>query len=506
MARAKATILQLDHQRKGTKFLRDNERAGLFDEQGLGKSKQLIDAISAEVSAGSIQGALIVCPNGLKSNWVGEIQKFSSLSHAVFGSGRAARRSAFTAMRASFYIINYEAVPAELPSLKALLQFKRMALILDESHRIKTPEAKVTKAIHKLRTYAARRYILSGTPVANKPDDLWSQMFFLDDGQALGDTFEQFEKSFKAGQSGYRRIEELRDRIAPRTLRRTKDKALKLPHKRYTRVLVDMAPKQGEMYERMRETMELWVRKLSGSEVLEQADAILSRMVRLAQLASNPRLVDAAYREVPGKLAKLEALLKEHMRVSGRKVIVWTSFVENIRSLASRFRRFRPVVIYGEMDNMARDNAVRAFRGDPEVRLLIANPAAAREGLTLTEANVAIYFDRTFNLVDYLQSQDRIHRISQTQPCEIVLLMARNTVDEFIDFSLEQKHRLARFAQSDTDIVTAEDLALEKPDILRALLAPGAQRLRARSTGTGRNSGLNRPTRLSSTKRSRLGR
>lgn len=495
MARAKTTVLKLDHQVKGTKFLRENERAGLFDEQGLGKSKQLIDAITAEVSAGSIQGALIVCPNGLKTNWAGEVQKFSSLPHTVFGSGRAARRSSFTAMRAAFYIINYEAVPAELPSLKALLQFKRMALILDESHRIKTPESKTTKAIHKLRTYATRRYILSGTPVANKPDDLWSQMFFLDDGQSLGNTFEEFQKSFRAGQSGYRCIDELRDKIAPRTLRRTKDKALKLPRKTYTKVLVDLAAKQSDMYERMREDLELWVRKLSGTEVLEQAEAILSRMIRLAQLASNPALLDADYREVPSKLAKLEALLKEHMRVPGRKVIVWTSFVENIRSLASRFKQYRPVVIYGEMDNVGRDKSVRAFREDPPVRLLIANPAAAREGLTLTEANVAIYLDRTFNLVDYLQSQDRIHRISQTRPCEIVLLIARNTIDEFIDFSLEQKHRLARFAQNDTDVVTAEDLALEKPDILRALLAPGAPRLRARSKVPGTNGRAKRPKR-----------
>src|SRR5205823_7351302 len=214
MARATPTVLQFDHQRKGTKFLRENERAGLFDEQGLGKSKQLIDAITAEISACSIRGAVIVCPNGLKSNWASEVAKFSPLPCVVFGSGRAARRSAFTAMRAAFYVINYESVPAEMASLKALLQFKPMALILDESHRIKTPAAKVTRAIHKLRSYASRRYILSGTPVANRPDDLWSQMFFLDDGQALGNSFEEFQKTFRAGRSGYQRMEELRDRIA----------------------------------------------------------------------------------------------------------------------------------------------------------------------------------------------------------------------------------------------------------------------------------------------------
>jgi SNF2 family DNA or RNA helicase len=85
---------------------------------------------------------------------------------------------------------------------------------------------------------------------------------------------------------------------------------------------------------------------------------------------------------------------------------------------------------------------------------------------------VAIYVDRTFNLVDYLQSQDRIHRISQTRECDIVLLMGDQTIDEFVDFSLEQKHRLARFTQKDADHIDPDDLALRKPDILRALLTP----------------------------------
>lgn len=487
MARTKPSVLQLDHQKKGTQFLRQKERAGLFDEQGLGKSKQLIDAIAAEITAGTIRGAVIVCPNGLKSNWAREVEKFTSLLCTVFGSGRAARRSAFAAMRAAFYVINYEAIPAEMASLKALLQLKPMALVLDESHRIKTPDAKITKAIHKLRAYAARRYILSGTPVANKPDDLWSQMFFLDDGEALGESFESFERNYKDGRSGYRNMEELRKRIAPHTLRRTKDKSLKLPPKNYTRIPVCLASQQGAMYEKMREDLELSVRKMSGVQVVEQAEAILARIVRLAQLASNPRLLDADYREVPAKVAALDKLLAKNLGVAGHKVIVWTSFVENIRGLAARYKKYNPVVIYGEMDNLARDKSVRDFTGDPTVRLLVANPAAAREGLTLTEANVAIYLDRTFNLVDYLQSQDRIHRISQTKPCEIVLLIAKDTVDEFIDFSLEQKHRLARFAQKDVDQVSAQDLALQKPDILRALLAPASTKSKKSSGSTAQS-------------------
>ena len=130
------------------------------------------------------------------------------------------------------------------------------------------------------------------------------------------------------------------------------------------------------------------------------------------------------------------------------------------------------MALHGELDSQSRDEAIAAFRRDKTVRLMVANPAAAREGLTLTEANTAIYLDRTFNLVDFLQSQDRIHRMSQLNPCEIVLLIAENTIDEFIDFSLAQKHRLARYTQGDTDTISTADLALRKPDILRALLSP----------------------------------
>jgi SWI/SNF-related matrix-associated actin-dependent regulator 1 of chromatin subfamily A len=473
MASSKPVPLNLVHQVEGTQFLRGNERAALFDEQGLGKSKQLIDALAGEIAAGNVSAGLIVCPNGLKTNWTQEIEKFCALPYAVFGTGQAARRVAFSSLKASFYVINYEAVHTELASLKALLKFKRIALVLDESHRIKTPDAKTTKAILALRSHAARRYILTGTPVANKPEDLWSQMLFLDDGESLGTSFEEFQRAYRAGTEGYKNVDQLRDRVAAKSLRRTKAGSLDLPPKQYTRIAIELDGTQRSMYDAMRNEMELWVRSLDGEQVSQRGDAILARMVRLAQLASNPGLMDTAYSETPAKFRTLDRLLAHHLLSNPtQKVIVWSSFVGNIETLRGRYAKWNPVVIHGEVTNEERDAAVTAFRSDLATRLLFANPAAAREGLTLTEANVAIYVDRTFNLVDYLQSQDRIHRISQTQACEIVLLVARDTVDEFIDFSLEQKHRLARFAQSDTNDITIEDLQLHKPDVLRALIRP----------------------------------
>ncbi len=383
MARKKSDNADLPHQVDGTAFLRSNENAALFDEQGLGKTKQLIDAISAEIEDGNLRGALIVCPNGLKSTWAAEIERFSSLPYAVFGAGRKARRIAFRSLRAAFYVINYEAVEAEFASLRALLRFKPMAFVLDESHRIKTPHAKVTRAILQLRSDAARRYLLSGTPVANKPDDLWSQIFFLDGGESLGASLEQFRSRYGSSR-GYRNVNELREELSAISMRRLKDGTLQLPPKYVIRTNLDLVGRQRLMYDEMREELALWVTSLDGEQVLKQAEVILARLVRLAQLASNPGLLDAGYCEAPAKFAALDSLLTSHIDECSRKAIVWTSFVGNIGTLQSRYSRYRPVTLYGEMDTPQRDRAVRAFRKDDTVRLLIANPAAAREGLTLT--------------------------------------------------------------------------------------------------------------------------
>ena len=475
MRRPNPPVVRLRHQEQGTQFLKQRTAAALFDEQGLGKTKQLIDAITEEVSDGRITGALIICPNGLKSTWADEIGRHSNARAAVFGSGRSARRQAFRSLKAVFYVINYEAVPAELPALRALLRLRPMALVLDESHRIKTPAARITRSILALRADAARRYIMTGTPIANKPDDIWSQVFFLDDGERLGTSFESFKARYGSPSSGYRRIEELRDQLASISLRREKEGTVNLPEKRFSRVKVVLEGQQREMYETLRTELELWVRALTGEEVLQQAENVLSRLLRLAQIASNPGLLDASYDEVPAKFKALDELLPLHKDESAGKVLVWTSFVPNISAVLARYEFLRPVAIHGEVDGKARDDAVRAFRQDPSVRLMVANPAAAREGLTLTEARTAIYLDRTFNLVDFLQSQDRIHRLSQKYPCDIILLLAENTVDEFVDFSLAQKHRLARYAQGDISEIAPADLAMQKPDVLRALTAPGTR-------------------------------
>lgn len=473
MTKAKPTMLKtMPHQQEGSKFLAARRSAALFDEQGLGKSKQLIDAISQCIVAGTLDGAILVCPNHLKDNWQEEIETHSpGTKVVVMGSGRSARRRSLSNLRSTYYIVNYEAVSLEISVMKALLRFKRFALVLDESHRIKSPTTRVTGTLHALQALAARRYILTGSPVSNRPEDLWSQMYFLDGGQLLGTTFDQFKQRYGDSSVGYRELDVLSSSLNQISLRRTKETHLKLPAKTVLRINSGFAPRQRAMYTGMRDDLRLWVESLSGDQVLRRVDTILAKLTRLVQIASNPRLIDRAYSEEPAKFTILDNLLSKRLRQDQTsKVIVWSSFVENITQLCKRYQKYGAVPLHGKISGDRRRAVVSLFKKDPSTQLLIANPAAAREGLTLVQANTVIYLDRTFNLVDYLQSQDRIHRIGQTKACEVILMIAENSIDEYVDFAIEQKMRVARYVQGDQATLAASDAAFQKPAILAALL------------------------------------
>lgn len=126
-------------------------------------------------------------------------------------------------------------------------------------------------------------------------------------------------------------------------------------------------------------------------------------------------------------------------------------------------------MLFGEIPIVERNVVVKKFMTDDNCRVLIANPAAAKEGLTLTSANNAIYLDRSFKMDDYLQSQDRIHRISQTKRCKIMKLISVGSVDEYTDEILEKKELIAKYALGDTEQITSKRNYLTKEDLLKIL-------------------------------------
>jgi SNF2 family DNA or RNA helicase len=173
-------------------------------------------------------------------------------------------------------------------------------------------------------------------------------------------------------------------------------------------------------------------------------------MLRLVQAASNPRLIDESYDREPGKLAAAQSFLHQAFS-EGSKAIVWTSFTENVDWLARLLREHGAVRVHGKLAIEQRNSALRKFVEEPTCQVLVATPGAAKEGLTLTVANYALFYDRSFSLDDYLQAQDRIHRISQDRPCLIVNLLGRGTIDEWVDQLLSAKQLAAQLLQGDID-------------------------------------------------------
>lgn len=460
----------LPHQFEAIDFIKKNQEIALFDEQGLGKTKIVIESLCWSMKQGEIEGTLVIAPMSLLYNWEHEVLKHSFLIPIVLmGSKREKRYKFMTG--ANFYITNYEAIITELQRIKRFCKSRKVAIVLDESARIKDPETKTAQALFGLRQYSSKRIIITGTPVANKPIDLWAQFFFLDSGKTLGDNFDNFKSKYNEKSSNYiESLNELKITITKHSIRRCKNNVLELPEKRFVNVYVDLDGKQLEFYNKLRDELKVEVQDLEGNISIDEVENILKKLLRLTQIASNPLLINKSYNEVPAKFVKLDGLLKDIVS-RNEKAIIWTCFVENIVLLKNRYKEYNPLIIYGEIPIKDRTDFVKIFQESDKNKLLIANPAAAREGLTLTKANNAVYLDRNFNLVDYLQSQDRIHRISQTKECNIYKILARNTIDEYIDRIIDVKRDIAGYVQNDIESLKIEsnEFILNKYELLRTL-------------------------------------
>lgn len=460
----------LPHQIEAISYINSHQEVALFDEQGLGKTKIVIDSLCSSMKNGEIEGVLVVCPMSLIYNWEQEVQKHSFLIPVVLkGTDREKRYKFMTG--ANFYITNYEAIVVETNRIKRFCKSRKVAIVLDESARIKDPATKTAQALFQLRALSTKRIIITGTPVANKPIDLWSQFYFLDGGELFNDDFNESKTKFNERHPLYNdNLAELKTIISGHSLRRCKDNVLELPDKRFINVYVHLKGKQLKLYNKLREELKIEVQDMDGNAFIDASENILKKLLRLTQIASNPLLIDKGYNETPSKFLMLDDLLKDVV-ARKEKAIIWTGFVENIIILKNRFKQYKPLIIHGDIPVKERAEAVKVFQESENNMIMIANPSAAREGLTLTKANNAIYVDRNFNLVDYLQSQDRIHRISQTKECNIFKILAKDTIDEYIDRVIDVKKEIAGYVQGDLKKIEVEslDFLLNKTELLSIL-------------------------------------
>jgi SNF2 family DNA or RNA helicase len=430
--------------------------AAIFHEQGLGKTKIAIDLALTWISEKALDSVIIITKKGLVRNWEQEISAHSYFKAKTLDHNSKTLFYAFNTP-ARLYLTHYETCVTAQKAFWLFLKTRRVGAICDESQKIKNPESEVAHALHALAKGFCRRVIMTGTPIANRPYDIWSQIWFLDQGTSLGGDFRSFrtnldlpqESAGKAGRSLFSEaLADIYKKIKPFTVRETKESCgIVLPTKEIENILLDFEPAQERLYTSFRNELRAEVVQDS-KPVTDDAEAILKRLLRLVQVASNPSLVDESYHGTPAKLPKLRAILDMAL-AAGSKAIVWTSFTDNADWLARELKQFGAVKVHGKMAIEERNAAIAKFKEDKNCKIFVATPGAAKEGLTLTVANYAIFYDRSFSLDDYLQAQDRIHRISQKTTCYIYNLLIKDSIDEWVNELLSAKHVAAKLGQGD---------------------------------------------------------
>ena len=444
------------YQLDAVRAVKSLEYAAVFHEQGLGKTKIAIDLVLFWLSQDIVDTIFIVTKKALVTNWVEELAAHSWVTPTVLSGDRRANSISLNSP-ALVYVLNYEVVATNVELIRDFLRTCRVGAVLDESQKIKNPDTSLARCFHSLSTDFERRVIMTGTPSTNRPYDIWSQVKFLDGGHALGSSYDSFRANYdfpecptQSEVAAYgQRLATIMERLRGFSVRETKDTAgIQLPNKTLVTHLVKLAPRQATMYRSYRDQLAWELRDQLDQVILDNAEPILKRLLRLVQCASHPRLIDKNYTECPGKFPKLSELL-EAATGSGEKLVVWTGFVENVEWLAVRLAKYGPQKVHGSIAISDRNAAIAAFKAEAHSQVLIATPGAAKEGLTLTVANHAVFYDRGFSLDDYLQAQDRIHRISQDKECFVHNLMAEDTIDEWVDTLLGAKQRAAQVAQGD---------------------------------------------------------
>ncbi len=404
-----------------------------------------------------VDSVIFVVKKNLIHNWQKELASHTRITPRVLTQDKKANFHAFNSP-IRVYLSHYEVFKSEQGRIKLFQSARRVGVILDEAHKIKNPDAALTKVFLKLAPGFKKRVILTGTPIANRPYDIWSLINFLDQGAHLGGNFDDFRSILnipdmhdnRSRRAFENALADIYPKISEFCVRETKDGGrISLPSKEYVEIRTEWETRQYELYQSIRDEMGATVVQ-NGIPTYDESEGILKRILRLVQVASNPSIVDEEYRMVPGKFPYLDAELSRIIGL-GEKAIVWTSFVKNADWLWSRLQEYGPKKIHGKMAIDDRNRAVNAFLENPDHKVLIATPGAAKEGLTLTVANHVLFYDRTFSLDDYLQSQDRIHRISQNKRCYVYNFIMADSVDEWVEVLLEAKEKAAKMGQGDID-------------------------------------------------------
>lgn len=429
----------------------------LFWVMGTGKTLSTIALSMLRREMGMVDRLLIICPTSVKGVWKKEFERYCALPYDMFVLESGAKPYKFKDW--PIMVVGIEALSqgGAADKAKEFVAGGRSMVVIDESSRIKNYNAGRTEECWEIGGNAVCRLILTGTNVTQGLQDLYSQMFFVDPTIIGEMSYFSFRNKYcvmggfeNKKITGYTNVAHLFDRIRPFCDVIRKDDIKDLPTKQYQVRDVKASALQVKACKDLARDM----KAVMGTDIITVQNA-LEAMLRFQQIAGG-HMPDGTPLPTNPKMAELLALLEEF----DGKAIIWARYLPEIAAIAAKLNDAYPgsvLCLDGSVPPSERQAMVDEFQNNPKKRWFVSNQATGGIGLTLTAATLSVYFSNTFSLEDRLQSEDRNHRIGQTNSVMYVDLISDLKVDQLIMGALLQKKSLSQFAN--TELLSLDNLA-----------------------------------------------
>ncbi len=463
-----------NHQEKGLEYGMKYDRWFLGDEQGLGKSKQVIDIAVARKIKYGYKHCLIVCGvNTLKWNWMNEIHTHSDENSFILGQ-RTLKNGILTIGSMNnklndldnidelpyFIITNVESFRNEdfANKVKDLCKKGKINMCAaDETHKMKNPSSQQTKGF--LKCLPECRIAMTGTPLMNNPMDLYVILKWLGYENHAFYSFKQ-HYCVMGGYGGYeivgyKNMDQLTNQINSIMLRRLKKDVLDLPEKIYVDEYVDMLPKQSEIYKEVQMDIKAHI------DEIKFDNNPLSTLIRLRQATGYTGILSSSIQE-SAKLDRMVDLVDEAVS-NDDKCLVFSNWTQMTDEIVKRLKQYNPALITGQTKDSDRTIQQDKFMNDDSCKVIVGTIGAMGTGLTLTAGTTVIFLDEPWNKALFEQAVDRAHRIGTKNNVTIYSIMCKGTIDERIHDLIYKKGQMS-------DAIIDGKIVGNKTEILNYLL------------------------------------
>jgi superfamily II DNA or RNA helicase len=438
-------------------FLRELGAGGvLADDMGLGKTLMTLAFLARWKDDAGPAPSLVVCPTSVVGNWVREAKRFVPQLRVLVLHGSSRADKLALVGESDLVVTTYAVLRRDIDRLSSIAL---RCAVLDEAQNVKNATSATARAARRL--VAGMRVALSGTPVENRLGELWAIMSFANPGMlgTSADFDTRFEAPITNAPSGIA-AEQLRALVRPFVLRRTKaDVLLDLPPKTEIEHACVMGLRQKRLYDALALTLRAAVKKTEQRRLGMSRISVLTAILRLRQMACDPRLVDPTLS--PNESTKRAAFVElvRELVAEGRRALVFSQFVELFTLWREDLAREKIAYEYLDGSSTERDAIVERFQHG-EAPLFLISLKAGGAGLNLTAADTVIHCDPWWNPAVEDQATDRAHRMGQARAVTVIRLVAMGTIEEKIGLLKGKKRELAAAVIREPGESAATDVAL----------------------------------------------